>query len=69
MSISSFLLGLEDDAASIFHGVESGISTGIADVGGVVSLFEFLTSEEGWIRIFEVLFGGLLIIGAIRYGR
>ena len=44
-------------------------------IGGVVGGFEaifdvftFLTSAQGWIRIFEVLFGGLLIFGALKYG-
>jgi hypothetical protein len=35
---------------------------------GFSDTFAFLNSREGWYRIFMVLFGGLLIIGGLRYG-
>lgn len=28
----------------------------------------FLTSHDGWVRIFQVFFGTLLLFGALKYG-
>lgn len=53
-------------------GIGTGIGNAIDDVtdafNGINAFFEFLTSPNTWTRVFEVLFGALLIFGALRYG-
>ena len=51
--------------ASIIDDLIGGAFSGFEAIWGV---FIFLISAQGWIRIFEVFFGGLLIFGALKYG-
>jgi len=60
-SISSALTG----AGGIIGDLIGGAVTGFETIGEVLA---FLPSAQGWIRIFEVIFGGLLIFGALKYG-
>ena len=59
--ISSALTG----AGSIIGDLIGGAVSGFEAIGEV---FAFLTSKQGWIRIFEILFGFLLLFGALKYG-
>lgn len=59
--ISDVLTG----GATIIEDLIGGVASGFEAIWNV---FSFLTSAQGWIRIFEVLFGGLLIFGALKYG-
>lgn len=64
------------DIIGSLTGFVGGFFDSVLGTGGSISqayngfsdTFEFLNSREGWYRIFFVLFGGLLIIGAVRYG-
>ena len=57
-------------------GVQSsilGIGDFFSDIGDVFSaignFFEFMLDPHSYVRIFEVVFGALLVIGALRYGQ
>lgn len=46
-----------------------GVVSGVGDAySGASETAAFLTSTDGMWRIFAVLFGGLLILGALKYG-
>lgn len=62
--------GIIDDltgfAGDIFDAVlGTHVTQSLNEISGV---FGFLTTREGWIRIFMVLFGFLLLYGALKYG-
>lgn len=61
MSIQDSLTG----GGNIIGDLIGGIGNTFDAIGDV---FAFLTSAEGWRRIFEILFGAVLVFGALRYG-
>lgn len=46
------------------------IFSDISDIfSSIGRVFEFLLDPHSYVRIFEVIFGSILIIGALKYGR
>lgn len=58
MTIIDDILGAGQDALSA---IGSGFTA-------LENLFEALTSADTWLRVFFVVFGAMLIFGALRYG-
>ena len=57
MDIIDSVIGAGESALSAIGGGLSALST----------VFEILTSPNTWLRVFYVLFGTLLVFGALRY--
>ena len=53
---------------SIVGAGESAIDTISSGFTAIDNVFSVLTSPNTWLRVFYVLFGTLLVFGALRYG-
>lgn len=53
---------------SVIGAGESALSAIGGGLSALSNVFEILTSPNTWLRVFYVLFGTLLVFGALRYG-
>lgn len=65
MGIIENLVGGVGDIISSLTGIGQAASKGYQAASGSA---RFLTSHDGWVRIFQIFFGTLLLFGALNYG-
>lgn len=59
---------MDPNQQSILGGI-GGIFSDVAEVFGAIGdFFEFMLDPHSYVRIFMVVFGFFLVIGALRYG-
>ena len=51
----------------LFGDISAGVNDTISGIEAVDSFFGWLADGHNWVRIFEVAFGTLLLIGSFKY--